>query len=663
MFKNIRNIVLILLLSFTCILSQEITSSGVSSLDYSISNQKMIGSVLSSLSYNTISYAHTVVGTKGPISFALNNFPLYHQITTYVDDYLYSGDFAADGKWYSLDYYGNTLVSVDTVTGLCDTINPCYPKSGEYWCGLSYDFSTGNMYAVSTDITKSTLYTINLVTGDTNVIGTQSTHPALINLACSNTGLLYSIDIVYDKFVSIDKTTGLTTEIGDIGFNANYAQDMEFDPENDLCYGLVYGYSDKFSGPALTIMDIYSGEYYLIDPLYSGFFTGFGIPGSRMFSTSPSPAFCPVPNDDISNIDPSTGLNLSWINPAGVLYNELYFSKDPRLVAMCDPSVRVLNGFPVTAYTNYSIPYTLDMGRNYYWRVVEYDNLNGRANSTMWNFSTEPMAIFFDDFESGIDKWLVDGGTPPSDSCGWILWDSTTFITDYMGGLQLPPEAGGMVAGVNSGYCNLELTSILEIKDSLNLSDYQDTRLEFDMDFQNYGTDDTGFVQVSIDGGYTWDNLDTICADRPAEHILVQLEGVDGQPDVRLRFWYSNISLGWYWVIDNVTIYGVNKNPTKIEDEIVTPEKFSLEQNYPNPFNPSTTIRFSLPSDSKVKLEIYNLLGEKITELVNTDLKAGQHEFQFNSNNLSSGVYFYRIKVINYEGNEFNSTKKMLLLK
>ncbi|MBN2571241.1 MAG: T9SS type A sorting domain-containing protein, partial [Ignavibacteriales bacterium] len=496
------------------------------------------------------------------------------------------------------------------------------------------------------------------------VVGTQSTHPALINLACSNTGVLYSVDIVTDKFIEVNKTTGATTEIGDIGFNANFAQDMEIDPATDLCYYMAYGSGSEFSGAALLISDFYTGEQYLIGPMEPGSeFTGFGIPGNRKFNTSPLPAINPSPADDSKDIG-NSGVNLTWNNPGSYKYNELYLSKDSKLVAICDPSVRVLNGYPMTVYSNYTIPYTLDMGRNYYWRVVQYDNSDGRANSTMWNFSTEPLAIFFDDFESGINKWLVDGGAPPADSCGWILWDSTTFITNYIGGLQLPPEAGGMVAGVNSGYCGGVVTSILEIKDSLNLSDYQDTRLEFDMDFQNNGTNDTGFVQVSIDGGYTWYDLDTICTDRPAEHIVIPTwQIVDGYSDVRFRFWYSNVTNGWYWVIDNVTIYGVNKNPTKIEDITQIPEKFLLEQNYPNPFNPSTTIRFSLPVDSKVKLEIYNILGEKVSELVNRDLIAGQHEIQFNANNLSSGVYFYRIETTSIESTKYTDVKKMIFIK
>ncbi|MCO6446366.1 MAG: T9SS type A sorting domain-containing protein [Ignavibacteriota bacterium] len=88
------------------------------------------------------------------------------------------------------------------------------------------------------------------------------------------------------------------------------------------------------------------------------------------------------------------------------------------------------------------------------------------------------------------------------------------------------------------------------------------------------------------------------------------------------------------------------------------PENFSLSQNYPNPFNPSTTIRFELPESDIVTLKIFNILGEEVSTLVNTELKAGKHEYQFNANNLSSGIYFYRI-----QAGSFTETKKMILIR
>ena len=88
------------------------------------------------------------------------------------------------------------------------------------------------------------------------------------------------------------------------------------------------------------------------------------------------------------------------------------------------------------------------------------------------------------------------------------------------------------------------------------------------------------------------------------------------------------------------------------------PNKFSLSQNYPNPFNPSTKIKFALPKADKVKIEIYNTLGQRVEILLNQHMKAGSHEIDFNAKKLSSGIYFYQIKV-----GEFQDVKKMILIK
>ena len=104
---------------------------------------------------------------------------------------------------------------------------------------------------------------------------------------------------------------------------------------------------------------------------------------------------------------------------------------------------------------------------------------------------------------------------------------------------------------------------------------------------------------------------------------------------------------------DTVLIVGVEK-----ETAALIPRKFSLEQNYPNPFNPNTVISWQLAVGSDVELSVYDLLGQKVAKLVSEKQKAGYHEIEFNGQNLSSGIYFYRI-----EAGEFHDVKKMLLLK
>nr|HPN37021.1 T9SS type A sorting domain-containing protein [Melioribacteraceae bacterium] len=105
----------------------------------------------------------------------------------------------------------------------------------------------------------------------------------------------------------------------------------------------------------------------------------------------------------------------------------------------------------------------------------------------------------------------------------------------------------------------------------------------------------------------------------------------------------------------------INDIYTFIEnEEISSPTNFVLYQNFPNPFNPTTTIGFSLPGNNFIDLAVYNLLGQKIETLYNGNLNAGNYSFTFNGNNLSSGIYFYTLKV---NDNNIAITKKMLLIK
>ncbi|HEX2788719.1 MAG TPA: T9SS type A sorting domain-containing protein [Ignavibacteria bacterium] len=90
----------------------------------------------------------------------------------------------------------------------------------------------------------------------------------------------------------------------------------------------------------------------------------------------------------------------------------------------------------------------------------------------------------------------------------------------------------------------------------------------------------------------------------------------------------------------------------------VVPDKHSLYQNYPNPFNPTTNIKFDLKEKSNVKLAVYNSLGKEVAVLINKELTAGSYSFDWNAENFSSGIYFYRMTT-----DKFVETKKMLLIK
>lgn len=114
----------------------------------------------------------------------------------------------------------------------------------------------------------------------------------------------------------------------------------------------------------------------------------------------------------------------------------------------------------------------------------------------------------------------------------------------------------------------------------------------------------------------------------------------------------------------NMTISGA---PTSVEESFDRiPEGYTLNQNYPNPFNPSTSISYSIPNDGNVTLSVYDLLGNEVALLENGNKSAGNYTYNFDASNLSSGLYFYTLRVGASTGSatvSFTSTKKMLLMK
>ena len=109
---------------------------------------------------------------------------------------------------------------------------------------------------------------------------------------------------------------------------------------------------------------------------------------------------------------------------------------------------------------------------------------------------------------------------------------------------------------------------------------------------------------------------------------------------------------------DEIVISNPKVSLLKIHNKEDVPLKYNLAQNYPNPFNPSTAIKFTLPEAANVKLTIYNSLGQRITELVNSQLEAGRYSFEWDASKVATGVYIYELRA-----GSFISVKKMMLLK
>jgi len=108
----------------------------------------------------------------------------------------------------------------------------------------------------------------------------------------------------------------------------------------------------------------------------------------------------------------------------------------------------------------------------------------------------------------------------------------------------------------------------------------------------------------------------------------------------------------------------VETNALSLDENLTIPTQFALHQNYPNPFNPSTQISFDVPEGSElVRLNIYNILGKKVSTLLNNRMNPGKHKIEWNAkdnegNPVASGIYFYELS-----SSSFTARKKMLLIR
>jgi hypothetical protein len=181
------------------------------------------GETFTSSGFNYNSLDATVPGTLNVIT-AMSN---YYFAGTFADN-----DFSTE---YGISYPGGNLDAIDTTTGATQTIGNT--GFGTTATGIRWDSTSGTTYAMSynSGAGNSCLYSIDLTSGTTQQIGCAS-GTLIIDIAIDPSGNMYGVDIIADTLVAIDKTSGAAQAIGSIGFNANYAEGMDFDAATGVLY-------------------------------------------------------------------------------------------------------------------------------------------------------------------------------------------------------------------------------------------------------------------------------------------------------------------------------------------------------------------------------------------------------------------------------------------
>jgi len=202
-----------------------------------------------------------------------------------------------------------------------------------------------------------------------------------------------------------------------------------------------------------------------------------------------------------------------------------------------------------------------------------------------------------------------------------------------------------------------------QIWDQYQYRDIWDPSNSFDLNSISFTNSNNGSIVgddftilTTDDGGQTWKDFNG---------DVKKIGQIESEENYNLNcIFFIDENEGWI-VGDNGTIYySENGSGGFVAVESDTkPDDFMLAQNYPNPFNPSTTFEFSVPFESNITIEIYNILGQLVCKVTSTSVQKGTHAFKWNGMDnygitQNSGVYLYVVK-----NGDFQQTKKMLLVR
>ena len=243
----------------------------------------------------------------------------------------------------------------------------------------------------------------------------------------------------------------------------------------------------------------------------------------------------------------------------------------------------------------------------------------------------------------GGGTWVDLGGTGTASLIGNITSTNFTDLTNTI--FTLANAMGG------SNALPVELSSFTSIVNGKNVNLNWETKTEHNSNsfvIQITKNDDnvTNLNWVPVQSVKA-----TFSSNAPKQYSYIDKNLQAGKYQYRLK------------MIDNDGSFEYSK---VLETEIALPKDFELSQNYPNPFNPTTKINYNLPNDSRVTLEVYNLIGERVAQIVNEQQSTGYYVVNFGSSsikNITSGIYIYKLTVVDNTGKNFSSVKKMMLLK
>jgi hypothetical protein len=558
------------------------------------------------------------------------------------------------GVGYSYDLVTNNGYTINLSTGVATLLGPLGfdPNYGQ---GMSIDNESGTIFLSSFNLTTFTgqLRTMDPTTGNTTLVtdwGGSQIAP-------------FALDTQYGPPCPIGAASNPSPANGATGLpltgNTASWTNGSGTVSNEVWFGPAGNVVKVYDGTAITSFALpalnYGTTYYWHIVCKDGT-CGTQGPGWS-FSTVQDPnlfvATVDIYPDNVNywtgTCDASTKTEVSLVNANGsgfagwMVFNTSAIVNDPSTVIESVEFNGYLygNNWPYWAITPMGSvnPVTATASAIYTQASTSY------SQGTAYSYNQEAGTLT----NGWIQKDLTDGGVytalKNALAQGWFAigiydWDSgVTYFVNYQGWNEankpyltvtyhyiVPVELTSFTASANFGVVDLQWITATETNNQ-----------GFEVQRSNGGEFETiafvdGFGTTSETQVYTY-------SDRSVEvgsysYRLKQID-FDGTFD------YSNV----------------------VEVDVPAPSVFALDQNYPNPFNPSTKINFQLKVDSKVSLKVFDILGQEVATLINTNLVAGGHSVNFDASALNSGVYLYRIEATGIDGSNFIDVKKMILTK
>jgi hypothetical protein len=250
--------------------------------------------------------------------------------------------------------------------------------------------------------------------------------------------------------------------------------------------------------------------------------------------------------------------------------------------------------------------------------------------------------------QDSVDIGVFPNSIPPVD---WVItyypstiyWQSATVLYPTGNLTNINVSAIRMTTTVNSNSVNGKVMRLTD----LTVGNLKDAVL-----YVKNGNTFVRYAVTDTNGVYHLQSL-------PSGNLKIIVTHSGFYPDS------TNVNVTTTSSIDSVNFY-LNRYSVVVKQISNTvPSDYKLFQNYPNPFNPTTNIKYNVKSSKLIKLVVYNVLGKEVATLVNEKQSAGVYQVTFDGNNLSSGIYFYKLEVGTSDKKAINyvETKSMVLIK